>query len=153
MNLRLRTATAADAAACFDLDQRCFEPDIAYDRETIDLLCKQGRVVLIAENDGRMIGFAAAERDDQLPNGLLITLDVEPEWRRRGVGSRLLNEVETRLRELGVATIYLHVYTKSHSALRLYKKFGYSTMGCLYDYYGPHKDAFLMARPLVLMES
>ncbi len=153
MNLHLRPAVAADAAACFALDQRCFEPGIAYDRETIELLCEKGRTALIAESDGQMIGFAAAERDDEAPNGLLITLDVDPAWRRRGVGSRLLAAVEQRLSASGVATIYLHVYTKSHSALCLYKKFGYSTVGCLHDYYGPHQDAFLMARPLVRMEN
>jgi ribosomal-protein-alanine N-acetyltransferase len=149
MTMALRPATPADAPACAELDQLCFPPNIAYDRETFAEIFAQAKVILIAEDDGRMIGFVAAEIGADEPTALIITLDVDPARRRQGVGSQLLAAAHARLVELGAQTAYLHVAVRSVDAQRLYRRHGYSTVGRLRDYYGPRDDAFVMARALV----
>jgi hypothetical protein len=88
-----------------------------------------------------MIGFAAAERDDEAPTA------VESLWtsiRRAAARGRqpLAGAVEQRLSASGVAKIIFTCTPKSFGPL-LYKKFGYSTVdacmiimgasGCLFN--------------------
>jgi ribosomal-protein-alanine N-acetyltransferase len=148
MKLKLRHGTSDDALLLTDLDGRCFPPHIAYDLPTFEDICEHAKSIVVAEVEGRVVGFAAADINDDEPVALLITIDVDPDWRRQGVGSRLLQETHARLATLGATTIYLHVAVRSADAQRLYKRHGYSNVGRLRDYYGPHDDAFVMARAL-----
>jgi ribosomal-protein-alanine N-acetyltransferase len=151
MNLSVRTATPADAVACAELDRRCFEPGVAYDLDDFKEICAQAHVVLIAEVDGEMAGFAAAELEDR-STGLIVTLDVEEAWRRRGIGSRLLADTHERLAALGATTVFLHVAVERDDAQRLYRRHGYSTIARLNDYYALGRDAFVMTRTLEVEE-
>ena len=52
-------------------------------------------------------------------------LHVVPEFRRRGIGRRLLEAVETRARELGCCRLTLEVQERNRVALELYARFGF----------------------------
>lgn len=52
-------------------------------------------------------------------------IDILPEYQRQGIGGRLLERVETRLRELGVPGIHLVTSSEHRSALPFYEKHGY----------------------------
>lgn len=68
-----------------------------------------GSIVLAAEEDGAFAGFIAGSRlvdflpgqtDENTP-GYLTVMMVEPGFRRRGIGSALLAEMESRFRAMG----------------------------------------------------
>jgi len=50
---------------------------------------------------------------------------VAPEFQRRGIGTRLVERLETRARELGYETIVLDTTARQDGAQRLYEGFGY----------------------------
>ncbi|WP_344615897.1 GNAT family N-acetyltransferase [Dactylosporangium salmoneum] len=56
---------------------------------------------------------------------LLRHLEVHPEWRKRGVGSRLLREAEARLAGRGFRRVALGVAPDNFPAISLYRKQGY----------------------------
>jgi ribosomal protein S18 acetylase RimI-like enzyme len=52
-------------------------------------------------------------------------LAVLPEFQSRGLGTRLLDEVERRARARGCCKITLEVHETNHGARRLYERFGF----------------------------
>ena len=87
--------------------------------------------LLIAEREGSPVGFAffricdsdsSFETDERM--GELEALSVEPELRRWGIGSLLLEQVEARLVSAGVGFIGLTVIAGNEDALRFYERWG-----------------------------
>lgn len=145
----LRVAEPRDAQACRDLDRRCFPPGVAYDLAGFEVLCAEYAVRLIAEQRGRIVGMIFAEVEPKSRLGLIITVDVDPDFRRRGIGTRLMDATEQQLAALGMREVYLHFYTPHEEALRLYRQRGYVLKRRLRSYYGPGSDALLMAKTLL----
>ena len=87
--------------------------------------------LLIAERDGSPVGFAffrvcegdlSFETDERM--GELEALSVEPELRRWGVGSLLMEGVEQRLTAADIEFIGLAVVSGNADALRFYERWG-----------------------------
>lgn len=56
----------------------------------------------------------------------LQTLVVHPQWRRRGIGTALMDAVEQRLQMLGVTDLYIGVDSVNPGAQRFYERRGYT---------------------------
>jgi len=87
--------------------------------------------LLVAERDGSPVGFAffrICEGEPGFATGErmaeLVALSVEPELRRWGVGSLLMEAVEDRLGAAGIAHIALAVVSGNDDALRFYERWG-----------------------------
>ena len=50
---------------------------------------------------------------------------VKEEYRKQGIGSQLLKQVENKAKELGLGAIYLHAEANHPEAVRFYKATGY----------------------------
>jgi ribosomal-protein-alanine N-acetyltransferase len=161
--MNVRPAAAADFETLWQIDQNCFPPGIAYGREELQWYMKLPRAfALVGESSGKIVGFvlvsiaqvktkkrgAGAAESAIESVGHIITIDVLAKWRREGVGSKLLTEAEDRLREEGCRTVLLETGVDNDSAIRFYKKHGYSVMRTLPRYYLDSLDAFLMGKKL-----
>jgi ribosomal protein S18 acetylase RimI-like enzyme len=83
-------------------------------------------VALIAEEDGRPVGYALASVVPQTPiRGHLYDLFVAQEARGRGVGRELIAAVGERLRDRSVTHMSLDVALDNDSARRLYDRLGF----------------------------
>jgi ribosomal protein S18 acetylase RimI-like enzyme len=145
MELRLRRATPADAAALAAVEvaswraaYRGMMPDAFLDalseaektahwREN---LLKHGQLgrkrVVVALVDERIIGFVrvGAEHEDS-EAGLVYLLYVLPEYWRRGVGRRLISAALDELRDLGLSYAMLWVLRDNQRARRFYEMQGW----------------------------
>ncbi len=93
--------------------------------------------------------------EDAVVCGFLVARAVGNEWeienlavagtaRRRGLGTRLLGEFLTRVRDEGAAAVFLEVRESNHAARRLYEKWAFVESGCRSQYYQhPPEDAIL----------
>lgn len=101
-----------------------FSPLIT-ERDTIYLIVARdhGGVSARAELDGKPAGFALGVRSADGKAVFLLQLHVRRELRRRGIGTRLLRELENRARALGVERVWL-LTTLARS---FYEKRGYSS--------------------------
>lgn len=130
----------------YRLDHRCFEPGIAFTRAQIaaflELESLQG---VVAESKGRLIGFAIGYLRRPGLGGVL-TLDVDPEHRRRGVGRLLFAELLLRLQRAGASAVRLEVDVRNAAAQAFYRSFGFRRLGRMPDYYGEGRDAYEMER-------
>jgi len=146
VKVELRRVRPEDASVCYQMDHRCFPPEVAFDEDSFTELSEMAPVYWVAEHRGRMVGFVVADLDQVNNHGLIITLDVDPELRRRGIGSALMEKAEIEIIEQGIQRIFLHMYTPHYAAQCLYKQRGYRKLGVLPNYYGNRIDALLMLK-------
>ncbi len=86
---------------------------------------------LVARDAGQVIACGASRQmsgsteADRQPYAEIKRMVVDPARRGRGVGARLLTELEARLRLRGVALARLETGRDQHGAVALYKRQGY----------------------------
>ena len=88
-------------------------------------------VILVAEQDGRVIGFVYAGLEDtdwmalRGPAGALYDLVVDPDHRRGGVGRTLLDAALAALARLGAPRVVLSTAERNEAAQRLFLGAGF----------------------------
>src|SRR5258708_16861234 len=87
---------------------------------------------LIAESDGKIIGTVLGGFDGR--RGLIYHLAVSAAFRGHGVGTRLMNEVERRLRLQGCLKSYLLITRDNAEVVEYYKRRGWDSMDGVYLY-------------------
>lgn len=85
----------------------------------------EGKLVLLAENDGEAVGYAFGELDPQGYAHVNIVY-VVPEHRRRGVTRALLAEFASRAREEGIEHITLDVATRNEVGREVWRRMGFT---------------------------
>jgi len=142
----LRDGRPADLPRLWRLDQICFEPGIAYSKGDLRrFLAMPGAVCVVAEIGSALCGFAIGYRQ---PADLahVVTLDVDPAFRRRGLGRRLIEAVLDRSAAEGARRGALEVDVRNAGAIAFYRKVGFRGAARLPSYYGPGLDAFEMVK-------
>jgi ribosomal protein S18 acetylase RimI-like enzyme len=89
-------------------------------------LLRDPDLFLVAESDGQMIGTVIGGFDGR--RGLVYHLAVAAAYRGQGVGSRLMDELETRFRSRGCLKCYLLVATDNGEAMSFYERRGWEHM-------------------------
>jgi [ribosomal protein S18]-alanine N-acetyltransferase len=151
--LKLRDYQLQDFARLVEIDQACFAEGIAYSaREMRHFLNRPLAIRIVGESEGQIKGFIIADRfrprRSQQSMGQIITIDVVPDARRTGLGTRLLNAVEEKLRAAGCIYVSLEAAVDNLAALTFYKKHGYTGLKILPNYYLGSVDALLMGKKL-----
>ena len=126
MPLILRSATVADVDGLLGLWREAAEnggraPDT---REAVTaLLGRDPDAVIMAEQDGELVGSVIAGWDGWRCH--LYRLAVRPAWRRRGVGSALLQAAEDRFKAVGAARADAMVLDDNDLGQSLWRASGY----------------------------
>jgi ribosomal protein S18 acetylase RimI-like enzyme len=92
-----------------------------------------GMVLLVAEQDGHIVGSVQLDHDmppNQPHRAEVRKLLVHPDFRRRGIARRLMEELERRAARLGRSLITLDTRT-GDSGEPLYASLGYQTVGII----------------------
>ena len=91
---------------------------------------------VLAVAEGEVVGTVVGGYDGR--RGLVYHLAVEAAHRRRGLGRRLMAEIEDRLRKRGCLKCYLLVAREGEAAVEFYRELGWQAM-----------DVFLMGKELL----
>jgi ribosomal-protein-alanine N-acetyltransferase len=151
--IHLRGVERSDLDALFTLDQQCFRPGIAYSRSDLRYYLAHPRSFsVVAEDDSTkaILGFIIA--DSYLEHGRrighIITIDVAPSERRKGLGGRLMNAMLDRLTSVGTAILRLEVAVDNLDAQAFYRRLGFSQTGRIRGFYLGRLDALVMEKGL-----
>ena len=99
--MRIRAIDVKDSSQLEYLDHICFPPSIAYsEREFSHLLASKSTFGTLVEGNDKVIGFILVAWEHE--SAEIITNDVDPDYRRQGIGTRLISLMEEYLRENGV---------------------------------------------------
>ena len=147
MATTLRSYDPHDFAALYKLDQTCFPAGISYSKTTLRyFLTIASADCVIAEEAGRIVGFIVSEENPPLAH--IITLDVDAKHRRQGVGTALLETLESNLSARGVRSILLETAIDNEAAVAFWKSHGYRIEATLKRYYLGRIDAYEMRKIL-----
>ena len=86
-------------------------------------------LVLVAELSGKIIGSVLGGFDGR--RGMVYHLAVEAGFRKKGLGSLLMAELEKRMKEKGCIRYYLLVTKDNLEAIRFYENTGWENMDLL----------------------
>jgi len=144
----LRDYKPDDFDTLHEIDQACYEPGVAYSKRDMRAYLQfPGAECILAETPRDIAGFCISAR--QRTRGYIVTIDVLQKYRKSGIGSALLREVERRLAANGVREVGLETATDNESAIAFWNRHGYRTLGVEKGYYPGGRDAFAMTKTLV----
>jgi ribosomal-protein-alanine N-acetyltransferase len=143
MNLLIRKMTLEDIPAVIELDKISFSlpwPERSFRFEITDNPVAR---CWVAEADGRLAGM--------LVGWLLVdeihiaTIATHPDFRRQGIGRKLLSHTLSRAMDEGARSSFLEVRESNLAAQEMYREFGYEVVGRRKRYYKDNdEDAILM---------
>lgn len=133
---------AGDVEDVARVERQCFTthwPVSAFLNE----LSNRAACYLVARAGDVVVGYAGMWL--VMDEAHITTLGVLPEWRRRGIGERLLAELLLEARGRGAVRATLEVRVSNHAAQRLYDKYGFKTVAIRKGYYtDTNEDAMVM---------
>ena len=143
-----RPLTPLDADKLARIHAAAFERPWSAQSFTSELTKRTTRAIACLGSDDEITGFVLAQHTGNTAE--ILTIATAPDSQRRGIGSALMQEIETRLTARGVDELLLDVASDNQAALALYEKAGFVSHGRRKSYYktanGPAIDAILMRR-------
>jgi ribosomal-protein-alanine N-acetyltransferase len=120
----------------------------------LDHLRTWGKAFLLAEVNNEVVGYVMCRveaglgyiRRGIVKLGHIVSIAVHPNYRRLGIGTRLMRESMKRLKEYyNVEEVYLEVRVSNIPAIRLYESLGFKKVKIIKHYYLDGEDAYVMA--------
>ena len=140
----IRAVRKDDIEAVSRLEEVCFKDP--YPSYFLSELAKDNpETFLILTLNNRVIGYGVVDlwKDDYH----LVSIAIHPEARRRGLGEKLLAELEKRLPK--EKPLRLEVRRSNLAAIQLYSKRGFRRTGLAKGYYADGEDAITMEKGFV----
>jgi len=141
--LRVDPMTVDDLAAVQDIERRSFLtpwPSHAYRTE---LETNRLATYLVARFQGRLVGYGGMWV--MVDEAHVTTFAVDPDFRRRGIGERILLALLDVAHARNAREATLEVRLSNIAARRLYEKYGFRPVGLRPRYYSDDKeDALIM---------
>ena len=100
---------------------------------------------LVAVDGEAVVGYVGSQ--SVLGWADMMNLAVAPEYRRLGIGEKLVNELISQLKDDQVTCLTLEVRVSNASAIALYEKLGFVEVGRRPGYYhNPREDALILRK-------
>ena len=126
------------------LEQACFSTPWTEAMLEEELFNPQASFIVAEDEEGNVLGYAGLHV--VLDEGYIDNIAVEPDARRHGVASALL-DVYCRFGAVNLAFLTLEVRASNAPAIGLYEKYGFQCAGIRPGYYQrPREDAVIMTR-------
>ena len=132
------------------LEQACFSTPWTETMLTDALFDPQASFIVAEDEEGNVLGYAGLHV--VVDEGYIDNIAVEPDARRHGVASALL-DVYCRFGGANLAFLTLEVRSSNAPAIALYEKHGFQRAGLRPGYYQhPREDAVIMTREFARAE-
>jgi GNAT superfamily N-acetyltransferase len=98
-----------------------------------ETLADSDMLVLVADHDGKIIGHLIGAFLPTSPmwtasRAELFSMQIMPAWRSQGIGSQLVVRFKSWAQTRGVAQLRVSAYTANESALRFYRRHGFTPL-------------------------
>ncbi len=143
----LRPMTTDDAVAVAALDLKCFDERDAWNSDYFFYAARDKQsIYIVGEADGRIVACVGAEIYRDATE--IETFAVEPEFQRRGLGTKIFAKLLAAVKARNSTLIYLEVRPSNTAAINFYNKFGFKIVDRVKNFYGNGEDALIMLREI-----
>ncbi|MBQ7095047.1 MAG: ribosomal protein S18-alanine N-acetyltransferase [Clostridia bacterium] len=145
MNVSRMTLQTAPAAA--KLEGRLFSHPWK-EEDFLASLRDESRAFFICTQGERLLGYCGFQWSKE--QGDVLTIGVDPSFRRQGAGKALMSALLSHAQERGVKEVFLEVRAGNEAARRLYEQCGFTLLYTRKGYYSDPKEDGLVLRLEVL---
>ena len=145
MEFKIETAAIKLLDKLFEIEEQCFDQEAFTKQQIAYLLTDYNTIVLVAKANNDIAGFiiTQVEIENNTLFGHIITINVAPTYRRKGIASKMLQEIEIILKQKRIRECHLEVREDNSAALKLYQNSGYQKISRLEKYYGKAHGLYL----------
>ncbi|MFP4014238.1 MAG: GNAT family acetyltransferase [Chitinispirillaceae bacterium] len=126
MDVTIREYGSEDRDAVIQIWNEVFSDGTPHNDPSLSLKRKVGMgdgLLLLAQKDGKVVGTVMGGYDGH--RGWIYSLAVLPDYRRNGIATKLLGEMQKKLSELGSPKINLQVREDNAGVIEFYRKCGF----------------------------
>jgi ribosomal protein S18 acetylase RimI-like enzyme len=145
---KLRPGHLRDIEALVALENAVFTTDILSRRSFRHFLTSQKSSLIVAEDSGKLAGYALVLYPPRSKLARLYSIAVAPHIVSRGIGPLLLAEAEAAASRRRRRAMRLEVHEHNTRAIGRYEKSGYRLFGRHRRYYDDGGDALRFDKPL-----
>jgi [ribosomal protein S18]-alanine N-acetyltransferase len=143
VSLRVEPMAVGDLDAVQDIERRSFRTPWPAHAYRTELQTNRLAQYLVARIDGRVVGYGGMWV--MVDEAHITTFAVDPDWRRQGIGERLLLALLDLAGGRNAREATLEVRLSNLPARRLYEKYGFRPVGLRPRYYSDdNEDALIM---------
>jgi ribosomal-protein-alanine N-acetyltransferase len=146
-NLLIEKFDPAEINEILEIERNAFEKKEAFPKEYfLELSKRWPEGFLVARIDRETVGYAIGEKNKD--SGLIISIAVKKEWRRRGIGRKLIEKLLENFKKEGAKIVFLHVREENKEAINFYRALGFKIIELVENYYSNGENAYLMEKTL-----
>lgn len=145
--IKLRKFSLSDLERVMEIERVSFPNREAYPKFLFEkYYAKFPKEFIIAESEGEVMGYTIGSPKNE--SAEIISLAVDPAWRKRGIGKELTNFLIAQLKKRGIKEIFLHVRTKNKVGIVFYQNLNFKILETIKNYYRNGEDAYLMRKEI-----
>lgn len=138
----IRDMSKADLEEVYQIEKESFQ-DPWSKNSFIEAISNKNNIYLVAIVDGLIAGYCGCY--GVAGEGYIYNVAVGKNYRRQGIGFRLLQDLIEAAKSRGIKSLTLEVRKSNLPAIKLYKKLGFVEAGIRKDFYTkPLEDAIIM---------
>ena len=131
-----------DISALVDIEREAFSTPFK-EKDFLDILESEISNVLVAKIGGLVVGYVSFTII--IDECQIINFATKEEFKRQGVGKRVMEALIEHGKAKGVTKYFLEVRVSNEAAISLYKKYGFVEVGISKGHFSlPREDAVLM---------
>ena len=140
--MEIRRALISDICEICQIEKEIF-PDPWSEESVRATVSTEGAMCYVALRDGKIAAYILGRVI--VPEGEVYRIATREEYRRRGIGYRLLDYCVKREAEGGLENLFLEVREHNAPAIALYSSYGFAPVGLRKNYYkDPLENALIM---------
>ena len=132
----IQIANVDEIDAIFEIEQKCFPGKAGYSKRQLEyLILNANSDCLVEKQDGVIRAFLIVTYRQRSLTCNIETIDVDPAFKNRGIGLKLLKAAEIDMRRRSMRWSQLEVSEGNEAAFKLYRKAGYTFKERIEGYY------------------
>ncbi len=156
-NTLLKKFSSEDLDKVIEINRSCL-PENYISSFFLDIFKNCPDAFLVAKVDGEIVGyimcrlesgFSDLKRFRIVKKGHIVSIAVMHKYRKKGIGTILLDEAIKALKKHSVDECFMEVRANNVEAMRLYENKGFALIRRVQGYYQDGEDALLMCKNIV----
>ena len=144
---KMRLFKPSDIDRILQIEQASFSLDAFSERTFLGMARRFPDLFIVVETDNKIVGYIIA--CNLGGKGHVVSMGVDPRYRRKSIGSILANFVFEKLKASGIKMVELEVHVTNEEGTGFWKHLGFLPLRVIRDYYGNGKDALKMRKILI----